>query len=260
MLLVDDNTLALAASDLSNHLARPHLTQQIVDILSLEALSVIREAQALARRSGVEISLDEIPTDDERSFELMGGSLTELPFVAVHPDLLRLTRPKNLTELAVLSGCSGPGHRRPLSRWIAARNQPELIDYPDERLEPILAETFGVVVFQEQVMQIAMSLGGIPAGEADQMRRALGRKKRDQLRRWQDRFHAGALALGASPATAERVWSDYILEPSDWSTCKAHAVSYATITYQAAWVAANFPAEYLSAREIQEGRREASMS
>ena len=135
-----------------------------------------------------------------------------------------------------------------------ARNKAEhgKVPLPDERMRPILNATYGVVLYQEQIMRMLIEFAGFSAREADAARRALGKKRPERIEGVRSRFFSSAVAYGMDSAIVEAVWRDWIEKPTDYFFNRAHALSYALIAYRLAWLKQNFGGEFLAALEDSE--------
>ena len=139
-----------------------------------------------------------------------------------------------------------PGPMDLIPRFIEGKHNPDIIEYPHPSLEPFLKETYGIMVYQEQILEIVNFMAGYSLGEADILRRAIGKKKKKLLDKNKSRFIKQSVANGYKKATAERVWG-FIEAFANYGFNKSHAASYAMIAYQTAWLKANYPVEYMTA-------------
>ncbi len=223
-----------------------------MDFLGLRTLTVLRDAMELIRQNrGLELDLDKIPLNDELTYqELQAGhtlGVFQLESSGIRRILVRL-KPDRMGDLTALMALYRPG---PLGSgmiddYIKVRHGQKSINYLDPSLEPILRETYGVILYQEQVMRIASEIGGFSLGEADLVRRAMGKKKPEVLMAMRERFVEGAVAKGLSKETAAAIF-DLMEYFSGYGFNKSHSAAYALVTYQTAYFKANYPQEYMAA-------------
>ena len=223
-----------------------------MDFLGLRTLTVLRDTMELIRQNrGLEVDLAKIPLNDELTYqELQAGhtlGVFQLESSGIRRILVRL-KPDKLEDLTALVALYRPG---PLGSgmiddFIKARHGQKPIEYLDPSLEPILRETYGVILYQEQVMRIASEIGGFSLGEADLVRRAMGKKKPEVLAAMRERFINGALAKGLSKEKAATIF-DLMEYFSGYGFNKSHSAAYALVSYQTAYFKANYPQEYMAA-------------
>ncbi|MGE5635787.1 MAG: OB-fold nucleic acid binding domain-containing protein, partial [Nocardioidaceae bacterium] len=159
---------------------------------------------------------------------------------------LRKVRPSEFNDLVALVALYRPGAMRYIDTYARNKRDPGAVQYLDERLRPITDSTYGVILYQEQSMQIAKAVAGFSGPEADDLRKAIGKKLRDKMAALRDRFFAGARASGTSEPVIRELWS--VNEAAaDYSFNRSHAACYALISYRTAWLRANYPAEYMAA-------------
>ena len=222
-----------------------------LDFLSLLDLDRVELALVLIERStGRRPDLRSLALDDVKAYELLSGGESDGVFAFTTergPELLRAVQPQRFDDLAALIALDRPGGLEALAAFTRNSKAPETVEYLDERLCPVLEPTRGLLVYQEQQMQLAMSLGGFSGWEADEMRRALGKNQRDRVAAFAERFQAGASSRGMAPSVAREVW-DMIKRAANYAFLRAHAVSYALIAYWMAWLKAHYPIEFLEAR------------
>nr|MDJ0788114.1 DNA polymerase III subunit alpha [Myxococcota bacterium] len=198
-----------------------------------------------------EFRADDIPLDDERSYDLLCRGDTEGVFQMESSgmtDLVMKLRPRKFTEVIPLIALYRPG---PLGSgmvddYVSRKHGRTKVEYMVPELEAITAETLGVIVYQDQVLQIANQLGGYTLGEADLLRRAMGKKKVEEMAKHETKFVEGCKANGIDPAKAKRIF-ELMAEFAGYGFPKAHSTAYALITYQTAWLKANYPREFLAA-------------
>lgn len=221
-----------------------------MDFLGLRTLTVLDEAvRLIAQRRGERVELDRLPLDDPETYRMMQEGETEGVFQLesrLFRSLLREIRPSSFADLVAILAIGRPGPLNLRSEF-AKRKAGELpVSYPDPRLEPILSETYGIMIYQEQVMRIAAELAGFSLGEADLLRRAMSKKKASELEKLRERFVQGAIDRGAAPAVAEEIYAlmEYF---ANYGFNKSHAAAYALVSYWTAYLKRHYPAEYLAA-------------
>jgi DNA polymerase-3 subunit alpha len=223
-----------------------------IDILGLKTLSQIKNTIDLVERhEGVRIDPDGIPFDDEATFELFRQGRTVGIFQVESSgmrDVLRKIAPTKFEDVIAINALYRPG---PLgsgmvSDFIECKHGRKEITYEDPRLEPILAETYGVILYQEQVMRIASDLAGFSLGQADILRRAMGKKKKEEMEKQRERFIAGALERGLTKKKAVKIF-DLINFFSGYGFNKSHSAAYAVISMQTAYLKAHHPAAFMAA-------------
>jgi DNA polymerase III subunit alpha len=219
------------------------------DFLGLKTLTVLQTAVALARKSGIEIDLAAIPLDDEKTYDMLARAeavgIFQLESQGMRRALLDM-RPDRFEDIIALVALYRPGPMANIPTYCARKHRMEEPDYIHPKLEPILRETFGVIVYQEQVMQAAQILAGYSLGEADLLRRAMGKKIRSEMQKQRSRFVEGCVERGIGRAQAETIFE--LLERfADYGFNKSHAAAYALVAYQTAYMKANYPVEFLAA-------------
>ncbi len=223
-----------------------------IDILGLKTLSQIDKTLDLVRRhDGVEVSMDEIPLDDPETFELLKEGRTISVFQlesAGMRDLLRRIGPSTFGDVTAVNALYRPG---PLgsdmvSNFIECKHGRKEIKYEHPLLEPILRETYGVILYQEQVMRIASELAGFTLGQADILRRAMSKKKKAEMEKQRERFMKGA-AERDIPREKARTIFDLITFFSGYGFNKSHSAAYAVVSMQTAYLKAHYPAAFMAA-------------
>jgi len=223
-----------------------------MDFLGLRTLTVIQNAIEIAAASrGEKIELEKIPLDDEKTYRLLqAGDTTgvfQLESVGMR-NLIRELQPTNLADIVALVALYRPG---PLGSgmvedFIARKHGRREVEYLHPALEPILAETYGIILYQEQVMQIASDLAGFTLGQADLLRRAMGKKKPEVIAAQREQFLAGAEEKGIEADVAGRIF-DLMAHFASYGFNKSHSAAYALVAYQTAYLKANYPVEYMAA-------------
>ena len=220
------------------------------DFLGLKTLTVMVTAVRHIRKTkGLEVDLSALPLDDPASYELLTRGDTAGVFQLESSgmrDVLRKMRPNRLEDLIAVVALYRPGPMDQIPRYIACKHGLEQPDYMHPLLEPILKETFGIMVYQEQVMQIAQVLSGYSLGGADLLRRAMGKKIKEEMESQRKIFVDGALARGVDGDQASMIF-DKVAKFAEYGFNKSHAAAYALIAYQTAWLKANHPAEFMAA-------------
>lgn len=221
-----------------------------VDFLGLSTLTIMRRASELIReRHGVELDLYNIPTEDPEAFELMArGEVTgvfQLESQGMRR-ILREMRPHKFEHIIALLSLYRPGPLQYIPNFISRMHGKEEVTYRHPALKPILEETYGIIVYQEQIMRIATDLAGYTASEADFMRKAVAKKKEKELKKHRDKMLKGGLARGIPAETMEQIFAD-IEFFARYGFNKAHAADYAVITCQTAYLKAHYPVEYMTA-------------
>jgi DNA polymerase III subunit alpha len=221
-----------------------------MDFLGLRNLDVIEDAVEIVERSrGERVEIKDVPLDDPRTYEMLakGDSIGVFQFESDGMrDALRTVKPTEFQDLVALVSLYRPGAMRYIGDYAKGKRDPSSVSYPDPRLRPITESTYGCVIYQEQLMEIAKQMAGFSPAQADDLRKAVGKKKRDLMATMEDKFEAGLLESGTRPALAKNLWS--LMEAAaDYSFNRSHAACYALIAYRTAWLRANYPAEYMAA-------------
>ncbi len=220
------------------------------DFLGLRNLTTLTKALALIKEyKGIKIDLDNLPLDDKKTYELLQSGETMGVFQLESAGMRRVARtllPSQFSDITAMLALFRPGPMDLIPKFIEVKHNPEKIEYLHPDLEPVLGPTYGVLVYQEQVLQIANIMAGYSLGEADILRRAIGKKKKSLLDENRRRFIEQAVAKGYRRETTEKVWS-YIEAFANYGFNKAHAASYAMISYHTAYLKANYPVEYMAA-------------
>jgi DNA polymerase-3 subunit alpha len=219
------------------------------DFLGLTTLTVLDLAVKLVKRRGIDIDLSNLPLDDAKSYEMLARGDTVGVFQVESAGMRRALidmRPDRFEDIIALVALYRPGPMANIPTYCARKHGNELPDYIHPKLEAILRETYGVIVYQEQVMQAAQVLSGYTLGDADLLRRAMGKKIRSEMLAQRDRFVSGAVARGVERGQAEAIFE--LLERfADYGFNKSHAAAYALVAYQTAYMKANHPVEFLAA-------------
>ncbi|GHT97846.1 DNA-directed DNA polymerase [Alphaproteobacteria bacterium] len=219
------------------------------DFLGLKTLTVIQKNLDLIKKRGVHLTAQEIPLDDKKTFDLL-RSVNCVGVFQIESggmrDVLRKLQPDRVEDLIALVALYRPGPMDDIPKYIACKHGIEKITYLHEKLEPILAETYGVMVYQEQVMQIAQQVGGYTLGQADILRRAMGKKDKDEMQAQKKRFIDGAVEGGVALDVAERMF-EQMSKFASYGFNKSHSTPYGLLTYQTAYLKANYTIEFYAA-------------
>ena len=219
------------------------------DFLGLKTLTVLARASELLVERGIDLDLEGLPLDDRATYELLASGDTVGVFQvegAGVRDMLRRLRPDRFEDIIAANALYRPGPMENIPRYIAVKHGEEAPDYLHPTLEPILNATYGVMTYQEQVMQIAQVLAGYTLGSADLLRRAMGKKIQSEMDAQRQQFVSGAVAHGVEKGRAELIF-DQMAKFAGYGFNKPHAAAYALITYQTAYLKANYPVEFLAA-------------
>lgn len=219
------------------------------DFLGLTTLTILARAVELLKRRGIELDLDKLPLDDKASYDLMMRGDTVGVFQlegAGMRDMLRKLQPDRFEDIIAVVALYRPGPMENIPRYIAVKHGQEKPDFLHASLEPILAETHGIMVYQEQVMQIAQVLSGYSLGGADLLRRAMGKKIKAEMDAQRAAFIGGATKKGVSVQLAEHIFGQ-VEKFAGYGFNKSHAAAYALLAYETAYFKANYPVEYLAA-------------
>jgi DNA polymerase-3 subunit alpha len=219
------------------------------DFLGLKTLTVLAMASNLVRRRSPEFNLENIALDDQETYAMLGRGETigvfQLESAGMRKALVEMHADR-FEDIIALVALYRPGPMANIPTYCAVKLGDEEPDYIHPAIEPILKETFGVIIYQEQVMQIAQVLSGYSLGEADNLRRAMGKKIKSEMSAQRDRFVSGAVERGLTKHKANEIF-DLLAKFADYGFNKSHAAAYALIAYQTAWFKAHYPAEFLAA-------------
>jgi len=221
-----------------------------MDFLGLRNLDVIEAALDIIEQStGARPDMAALPLDDLKTYEMLarGDSVGVFQFESDGMrDALRKVKPSEFNDVVALVALYRPGAMRYIDTYARNKRNPEGIHYADERLRAITESSRGVILYQEQSMQIAKAIAGFSGPEADDLRKAIGKKQRDRMAALKDRFFEGARATATAEAVIQELWA--VNEAAaDYSFNLSHAACYALISYRTAWLKANYPAEYMAA-------------
>lgn len=226
-----------------------------MDFLGLKTLTVLTDAVDLIKENhGVEIDLDEIPLDDEKTFQVFQDADTVAIFQFESSGMrewLRKLKPTSIDDLIAMNALYRPGPMQFIPNYINRKHGREEIAYPHPILEDILRPTYGLPVYQEQVMQIAQVMGGYTLGGADILRRAMGKKTQDVMDEQRSVFVEGAVERGVDEKTANEVF-DMMATFAGYGFNKSHSAAYSVVAYQTAYLKAHYPAEFMAAAMTNE--------
>jgi len=221
-----------------------------MDFLGLRTLTVIDDAVKILRQQGIPLDLDEIPLDDPETFRIFAEGRTSGIFQFESrgmTDLLRRVKPSRFDELAALNALYRPGALSVgMVEEYIQRKQGRKFSYALPETKPILEETYGVIVYQEQVMLIAVAVAGFTMADADKLRKAMGKKKAEEMAKMKAKFVEGAAARGVAPEKSAGLW-DYIEPFAGYGFNKSHSVAYANLAYQTAYLKAHYPVAFMAA-------------
>nr|WP_298684241.1 DNA polymerase III subunit alpha [uncultured Dongia sp.] len=219
------------------------------DFLGLKTLSVLRTADMLLRKRGIELDIDHLPLDDANTFEMLArGDSTgvfQLESSGMR-DVLRKLKADRFEDIIAVVALYRPGPMDNIPKYINCKHGREAPDYLHPSLEGILKETFGIMIYQEQVMQIAQVLSGYSLGSADLLRRAMGKKIKEEMEAQRKLFVDGAVERKVNADKAAEIF-DQVNKFAGYGFNKSHAAAYALVAYQTAWLKANYPVEFFAA-------------
>ena len=228
-----------------------------MDFLALRNLTVLDDAEQMVRAHTPDFRLKDIPDDDPETFQMLSDGRTCGVFQMESAGMTGVCvglKPKDIEDITAIIALYRPGPMDSIPRFITSKHNPESVTYKHPSLEPILANTYGCIVYQEQVIEIFRRLAGYSLGQADMVRRAMSKKKLGDIQREREAFlHgdpersiAGCTANGIPQAVAESIY-DEITDFANYAFNKAHAVCYAIVAYQTAWFKCHYPREYMAA-------------
>src|SRR5882672_5133754 len=219
------------------------------DFLGLKTLTVLDVAVKLLKQRNVDVDLATLPLDDAPSYQMLAKGDVVGVFQVESQGMRRALvdmRPDRFEDIIALVALYRPGPMANIPTYCARKHGDEEPEYLHPMLEPILKETFGVIIYQEQVMQIAQVMAGYSLGEADLLRRAMGKKIRSEMRAQRARFVSGAVERGVERAQADAIF-DLLERFAEYGFNKSHAAAYALVAYQTAYMKAHYPVEFLAA-------------
>lgn len=221
-----------------------------VDFLGLRNLTIIEEAlKYVEKNSGKKIDIHTVPLDDKKTFELISQGNNVGVFQLESGGMRRLAKdlkPTKLSDITAMVALYRPGPMDLIPLFLEGKKNLKKIKYLHPDLKPILEETYGVLVYQEQVMEIAHSLAGYTMSEADNLRMAMGKKKKDLMKKEKEKFLKGCLVRGYKKSMVENLWN-FMEKFAAYGFNKPHSASYALIAYWTAYIKANYPVEFMTA-------------
>ena len=221
-----------------------------MDFLGLKTLTIIKNALELIKQNhGVEIDIDTIPLDDQKTFALYQRADTIGTFQFESPGMqkyLRDLKPDKFDDLIAMNALYRPGPMAYIPNYIDRKHGREKIVYDTPEVEEYLKDTYGITVYQEQVMLLAQKLAGFSKGDADVLRKAMGKKQKAVLDKMKAQFVTGATAKGIPTEKLEKIWTDWEAF-AQYAFNKSHSTCYAYVAYQTAYLKAHYPAEYMAA-------------
>ncbi|WP_232698893.1 DNA polymerase III subunit alpha [Brevibacillus daliensis] len=219
-----------------------------MDFLGLRNLTIIQETLRILRDQGIEIDLDRLPPDHSQSFTMLSRGETtgvfQLESTGIR-NVIRELKPTSLGDIIALLALYRPGPMEIIPEYIKAKHGDTPVHYLHPDLEPILRETHGFIIYQEQIMQISSKMAGFTLGEADILRRAVSKKKLEILTEQREKFVVGSIAQGYEEQLANEVY-DLIVKFANYGFNKSHSVAYAMIAYQMAYLKSNYPLAFMS--------------
>lgn len=225
-----------------------------MDFLGLKTLTLLKNTESLIRLKDPTFNLENIPMDDFKTFSMLGEGKSKSIFQfesSGMQNVLREAKPSSVEDLIALNALYRPGPMDFIPQFIEGKKHPKKIKYPHKDLEEVLKPTYGVIVYQEQVMEVAQIIGGFTLGKADILRRAMGKKKEDEMNRMKEEFVQGAITKGYESSLAERIFD--ILTPfAGYGFNKSHAAAYSVLAYKTAYLKANYPHEFMAANLTNE--------
>lgn len=221
-----------------------------MDFLGLKTLSVIKTAcKLIKKRHGIDINPDDIPLDDQKTYELYQRGETNGTFQFESPGMqkhLKALKPDRFADLIAMNALYRPGPMEYIPNFINRKHGREEIVYDIDAMKEYLEETYGITVYQEQVMLLSQSLAGFTKGEADMLRKGMGKKKKEIIDALKPKFLDGCEERGHNRKVAEKVWSDWEAFAA-YAFNKSHSTCYSVVAYHTAYLKANYPAEYMAA-------------
>ncbi len=222
-----------------------------MDFLGLKTLSIIKEALKNIKKSkGIDIDIDAIPIDDEKTYQLYSKGLTTGTFQFESSGMqqhLRNLQPTKFEDLIAMNALYRPGPMQYIPSFINRKHGREEIEYDFDVMEKRLKDTYGITVYQEQVMLLSRDLAGFTRGQSDELRKAMGKKMVDKMAALKEKFIEGATKNGFAPlAKLEKIWNDWA-EFAKYAFNKSHATCYSWISYQTAYLKAHYPGQFMAA-------------
>lgn len=221
-----------------------------MDFLGLKTLSIIRDAVDNIKKSkGVEIDIETLPLDDKQTFQLFSNGETTGIFQFESTGMKRYLRdlePNRFEDLIAMNALYRPGPMEYIPKFIRRKHGQEKIDYAIPAMEKYLSDSYGITVYQEQVMLLSQELAGFTKGEADSLRKSMGKKKKSIMDELRVKFFEGCAARGYEESVVSKIWTDWEAF-AQYAFNKSHATCYALVAYQTGWLKAHYPAEFMAA-------------
>jgi DNA polymerase-3 subunit alpha len=221
-----------------------------MDFLGLKTLSIIKDAlENIKRSKGIDIDIEKLPLDDKKTFELFSNGETTGVFQFESTGMKRYLKdlkPNRLEDLIAMNALYRPGPMEYIPKFIRRKHGLEPIDYPLPVMEKYLNDSYGITVYQEQVMLLSQELAGFTKGEADSLRKAMGKKKRSIMDEMKLKFTEGCNKKGFDETIVNKIWSDWEAF-AQYAFNKSHSTCYALVAFQTGYLKANYPAEYMAA-------------
>ncbi|MDX9802304.1 MAG: DNA polymerase III subunit alpha, partial [Spirochaetia bacterium] len=225
-----------------------------MDFLGLKTLTLIKNTENLIRKNISDFQLTNIPDYDEKTFQMLGEGKSACIFQFESPGMQKIlkdTKPESIEDLIALNALYRPGPMQNIPQFISSKNGRTPIKYPDPSLKEVLKPTYGVIVYQEQVIKVAQIMAGFSLGKADILRRAMGKKDIVKMAKMKVEFIEGARKNGHSEKHSDEIFE--MLRPfAGYGFNKSHAAAYSVLAYQTAYLKANFPAQFMSANLTNE--------
>ncbi len=222
-----------------------------MDFLGLKNLSILEKAVALIKiTTGENLDLQKIPIDDEKTFQMFARGETTGVFQFESAGMRRYLKelqPTEFEDLVAMNALYRPGPMEYIPDYIKGKHNPKSVKYIDPVLKPVLEKTYGIAVYQEQILKIAQIFAGFSLGQADILRKAIGKKKAKLLAEQRLKFIEGAIAKGFTKKLAVKIFDDVIVPFSGYGFNRSHAVCYSRIAYETAYLRANYPVEFMAA-------------
>lgn len=221
-----------------------------MDFLGLSTLTIMRDAvQLIEETHGLKIDIDQIPLDDKKTLELFQRGETIAIFQFESPGMqkyMKDLKPTQFADLIAMNALYRPGPIKYIPEFIDRKHGRKSVEYDLPEMEKYLKDTYGITVYQEQVMLLSQQLAGFSKGKADELRKAMGKKKKDIIEQLKSEFMSGAIAKGYPEKSLQKIYSDWE-EFASYAFNKSHSTCYALVAFQTAYLKAHYPAEYMSA-------------
>jgi DNA polymerase III subunit alpha len=222
-----------------------------MDFLGLKTLTIIRDCLILIKKThGIEIDIDNIPLEDEKTFELYqkGSTIGTFQFESEGMQMyLKDLKPTNIEDLIAMNALYRPGPMQFIPNFINRKHGKEPVEYPHQLLEPILNKSYGIMVYQEQIMQTAQILAGYSLGSADLLRRAMGKKDKEKMEKQKEIFVKGAGEINNIPKEKALEIFSVMEKFAEYGFNRSHSAAYSVVAYQTGYLKAHYPAEYMAA-------------